>query len=222
MITTWKEFFNEIKEKDYSHRLNVFLDEEYKNYTIYPKRENMFNAFRYTPLQDVKVVIMGQDPYHEPGQAMGLSFSVPHGVKVPPSLINIYREIQNEYGCDIDYNDGDLTYLAKQGVLLLNSRLTVRAHLPLSHNIKEYHEFLSDVLSLLDKQEQPIVFLLWGGPARKLKSALNNPNHLIIEGVHPSPLSANRGGWFGNGHFKKCNDYLRDHNIKEIDWCNKH
>ena len=122
----------------------------------------------------------------------------------------------------MDYNDGDLTYLAKQGVLLLNSRLTVRAHLPLSHNIKEYHEFLSDVLSLLDKQEQPIVFLLWGGPARKLKGALNNPNHLIIEGVHPSPLSANRGGWFGNGHFKRCNDYLRDHNIKEIDWCNKH
>ena len=221
MINTWNEFFRDIKEKDYSLYLNRFLDEEYKNYVIYPPREKMFNAFRFTPLEEVKVVIIGQDPYHEPGQAMGLSFSVPKGIKVPPSLVNIYKEIEDEYKCEMNYESGDLTYLAKQGVLLLNSILTVRAHLALSHNIKEYHQFLSDVLKVLDSQEQPIVFLLWGGPARKLKSALTNPRHLIIEGVHPSPLSANRGGWFKNNHFKKCNEYLKSHDLKEINWCNK-
>lgn len=220
-VNTWNELFNQIKEEPYSLYLNHFLDEEYASQTIYPKRENMFNAFRYTPLEKVKVVIMGQDPYHEPGQAMGLSFSVPNGVKVPPSLVNIYREIQLEYGCEMDYSSGDLTYLAKQGVLLLNSILTVRAHQAMSHNIKQYQEFLSDVLKVLDAQDRPIVFLLWGGPARKLKGSIHNQNHLIIEGVHPSPLSANRGGWFYNNHFKKCNEFLKDHNIEEINWCNK-
>ena len=218
---SWKDFFNYVAEKDYSEYLNHFLNVEYSSHTIYPPRDKMFNAFRLTPLDKVKVVIIGQDPYHEPNQAMGLSFSVPKGVKVPPSLVNIYKEIENEYEVPIDYSSGDLTYLAKQGVLLLNSILTVRAHQPLSHNIKEYHLFLEDVLTELDKQHRPMVFMLWGGPARKLKYYLNNPTHLILECVHPSPLAANRGGWFGNDHFKLCNEYLKNNKLEEISWSNK-
>ncbi|MCR4879634.1 MAG: uracil-DNA glycosylase [Bacilli bacterium] len=218
---TWNEFFKSVANKDYSEYLNHFLNVEYASYTVYPPRDKMFNAFKLTPLDKVKVVIIGQDPYHEPNQAMGLSFSVPKGVKVPPSLVNIYKEIQNEYGYPMDFNNGDLTYLAKQGVLLLNSILSVRAHEPLSHNIKEYHLFLEDILTELDKQHRPMVFMLWGGPARKLKYYLNNPTHLILECVHPSPLAANRGGWFNNNHFKECNDYLVQNKLKEINWSNK-
>ena len=219
-MTSWNDFFNSIKEKDYSKSLNAFLNEEYAKYTCYPPRELLFNAFRQTKLEDVKVVVIGQDPYHEPFQAMGMSFSVPDGVTPPPSLINIYKEIADEYNCEMNYRSGNLTYLAKQGVLLLNSILSVRAHQPLSHNIKEYQLFFSDVLSLLDSLNQPIVFLLWGGYARNLKKFLHNPNHLILESVHPSPLSANRGGWFKNGHFKKANEYLIGHGAKEINWKN--
>ena len=218
---SWNEFFNSVAKKEYSEYLNHFLNVEYASHTIYPSRDKMFNAFKLTPLDKVKVVIVGQDPYHEPFQAMGLSFSVPKGVKVPPSLINIYKEIEGEYQCPMDYSSGDLTYLAKQGVLLLNSILTVRAHQPMSHNIKEYHLFLEDVLTELDKQHRPMVFMLWGGPARKLKYYLNNPTHLILECVHPSPLAANRGGWFNNGHFKKCNAYLKEGGLTEINWSNK-
>jgi len=218
---TWNEFFNEVANKDYSEYLNHFLNVEYASHTIYPPRDKMFNAFKLTPLDKVRVVIIGQDPYHEPNQAMGLSFSVPKGVKVPPSLINIYKEIEKEFEVPMDYNNGDLTYLAKQGVLLLNSILTVRAHQPMSHNIKEYHLFLEDVLKELDVQYRPMVFMLWGGPARRLKYYLNNPTHLILECVHPSPLAANRGGWFGNDHFKKCNEYLASNHLEEISWSNK-
>ena len=217
---TWNEFFREMQNEDFCERLNSFLNKEYSEYTCYPPRELLFNAFRLTPLDKVKVVIVGQDPYHEPGQAMGLSFSVPKGIKVPPSLINIYKEIAQEYNCKIDYSSGDLTYLAQQGVLLLNSILSVRAHQALSHNIEEYRTFLARVLEVLDQQSQPIVFLLWGGPARKLKAYLNNPSHLILECIHPSPLAANHGGWFGNGHFKKTNEYLCKNGIKEIKWSN--
>ena len=215
---TWSEVFEQIKSKDYALRLNAFLDEEYKNHVIYPKRENMFNAFKLTPLENVKVVIFGQDPYHEPGQAMGLSFSVPSNVKVPPSLINIYKEIMDEYDTTIDLTNGDLTYLAKQGVLLLNSILSVRAHQPMSHNIKEYELFFQDVLEVLDKQHRPIVFMLWGSSARKLKNLLHNPSHLILESVHPSPLAANHGGWFKNNHFRLANEYLKKNKVKPIDW----
>ena len=215
---TWKEFFNEVAHKEYSDELNHFLNVEYAGGTIYPPRDKMFNAFKLTPLADVKVVIVGQDPYHEPGQAMGLSFSVPQGVKVPPSLINIYKEIERETGVKMDMNNGDLTYLAKQGVLLLNSILTVRAHQPMSHNIEQYHLFLEDVLTVLDKQYRPMVFLLWGGPARKLKRYLHNPSHLILECCHPSPLAANHGDWFGNGHFLKSNAYLVQNGTSPIKW----
>ena len=217
---TWNEFFKDLQNEDFCQRLNAFLNKEYQDYTCYPPRELLFNAFRLTPLDKVKVVIIGQDPYHEPGQAMGLSFSVPQGIKVPPSLVNIYKEIANEYQCQMNCSSGDLTYLAQQGVLLLNSILSVRVHQALSHNIEEYRLFLASVLELLDHQKQPIVYLLWGGPARKLKGYLHNPSHLILECIHPSPLAANHGGWFGNNHFIKANKYLREHGLKEIKWSN--
>ena len=217
---TWNEFFKKLQNEEFCLKLNDFLNKEYRDYTCYPPRELLFNAFRLTPLDKVKVVIVGQDPYHEPGQAMGLSFSVPEGIKVPPSLVNIYKEIAQEYNCKMNFSSGDLTYLANQGVLLLNSILSVRAHQALSHNIDEYKQFLAAVLDVLDKQTTPIVFLLWGGPARKLKGYLHNPSHLILECIHPSPLAANHGGWFGNNHFKKANQYLHDHGVKEINWPN--
>ena len=185
---TWNEFFKKLQNEEFCLKLNDFLNKEYRDYTCYPPRELLFNAFRLTPLDKVKVVIIGQDPYHEPGQAMGLSFSVPEGIKVPPSLINIYKEIAQEYDCKMNFSSGDLTYLANQGVLLLNSILSVRAHQALSHNIEEYRQFLAAVLEVLDKQTTPMVFLLWGGPARKLKGYLHNPSHLILECIHPSPL----------------------------------
>ena len=219
-VSTWNEFFRKIQDEEFCKNLNKFLNKEYDEYTCYPPRELLFNAFRLTPLDKVRVVIVGQDPYHEPGQAMGLSFSVPKGIKVPPSLVNIYKEISQEYDCKMDFSSGDLTYLAKQGVLLFNSILSVRAHQALSHNIEEYRMFLSKVLEVLDHQKQPIVFLLWGGPARKLKGYLHNPSHLILECIHPSPLAANHGGWFGNNHFKKTNEYLRKSGLKEIKWSN--
>ena len=217
---TWNEFFKKLQNVEFCLKLNDFLNKEYRDYTCYPPRELLFNAFRLTPLDKVKVVIIGQDPYHEPGQAMGLSFSVPEGIKVPPSLINIYKEIAQEYDCKMNFSSGDLTYLANQGVLLLNSILSVRAHQALSHNIEEYRQFLAAVLEVLDKQTTPMVFLLWGGPARKLKGYLHNPSHLILECIHPSPLAANHGGWFGNNHFKKANQYLHDNGVKEINWPN--
>ena len=217
---TWNEFFKKLQNEEFCLKLNDFLNKEYRDYTCYPPRELLFNAFRLTPLDKVKVVIVGQDPYHEPGQAMGLSFSVPEGIKVPPSLVNIYKEIAQEYNCKMNFSSGDLTYLAKQGVLILNSILSVRAHQAMSHNTEEYKMFLASVLEVLDKQTTPIVFLLWGGPARKLKGYLHNPSHLILECIHPSPLAANHGGWFGNNHFTEANRYLREHGLSEINWLN--
>lgn len=221
VITTWTDFFHQIRHKDYSTKLNQFLDNEYAKNICYPPRRLLFNAFNLAPLDNVKVVIVGQDPYHEPGQAMGLCFSVPQGIRVPPSLVNIYKELEIEYQTTINKQNGDLTYLAKQGVLLLNAILSVRAHQPLSHNIPEYQQFLHDVLTLLDQQEQPLVFLLWGGPARRLKQYLHNPHHLILECVHPSPLAASRGGWFGNNHFRLTNQYLKKNNLSPIKWINE-
>ena len=215
---TWNEVFNKIKSKDYALSLNKFLDEEYSKHTIYPPRDMMFNAFKYTPLEEVKVVIFGQDPYHEPGQAMGLSFSVPDSIKAPPSLINIYKEIELEYKIQFTSKGGDLTYLAKQGVLLLNTILTVREHAPLSHNIKEYNLFMRDIIDVLNNLDQPIVFLLWGGNAKSLSKYLTNKYHLILTATHPSPLGANHGGWFNCNHFKLTNEFLVKNGIKPINW----
>ena len=215
---TWNDVFNSIKQKEYAIRLNTFLDDEYSKHVIYPKRENMFNAFKYTPLEEVKVVIFGQDPYHEEGQAMGLSFSVPDNIKTPPSLINIYKEIENEFNIHMKNMGGDLTYLAKQGVLLLNTVLTVREHMANSHNIKEYQLFMRDILEVLDNLDQPIVFMLWGNNAKSLSKYLTNKKHLILTATHPSPLGANQGGWFGCNHFKLANEFLSKNGVKPINW----
>ena len=215
---SWEEVFKQIKSKEYAQNLSKFLDEEYAKHKIYPERKNMFNAFKMTPLEEVKVVIFGQDPYHEEGQAMGLAFSVPDNIKTPPSLINIYKEIENEYSTIIHNKGGDLTYLARQGVLLLNTILTVREHLPMSHNIKEYNLFMQDIIEVLNNLDQPVVFLLWGGPAKKLATHLTNKNHLILTATHPSPLGANQGGWFGSNIFVKTNEFLVKNGVKPINW----
>ena len=214
----WNDFFNQEKQKPYWKELEAFWDDEYRNHIIYPERKNIFHAFELTPLDKVKVVIFGQDPYHEKGQAMGLAFSVPDNIKTPPSLMNIYKEIEDEYNELIFDKGGGLTYLAEQGVLLINTILTVREHEPMSHNNKLYKELLKNLVSFLNNIDQPIVFLLWGNNARKIAKDLTNPKHLIIESAHPSPLGANQGGWFGSGQFKKTNEFLGKNGQKEINW----
>ena len=218
MSSSWKDFFEKEKEKAYFRKLEEFLDNEYKNKVIYPPRDLVFNAFSLCPLDKIKVVIIGQDPYHEPGQAMGLSFSVPSTCKVPPSLKNIYKEIEDDCN-EIFFNkDGDLTYLANQGVLLLNSILTVEQGKPLSHNIKEYDVLYHNILKELDELDYPLVFMLWGGNAKKQSVYLKNPKHLVLCANHPSPLSANRGGFFGCKHFSKANQFLIQNGIEPIIW----
>ena len=218
---SWQEVFNYLQNKKYFRDLQAFLDIEYENKTIYPPRNEVFNAFELTDLNNVKVVIFGQDPYPNPGEAMGLAFSVKEGIKLPPSLQNIFKEIYKEYGVEAPLpSSGDLTYLAKQGVLLLNSYLTVEAHKPLSHQIREYQELLVDIISILNKIHKPIVFMLWGGNAKKYRKYLTNPYHKVIETNHPSPLSANRGGWFGCNCFKEANQYLKENQVGEIKWLN--
>lgn len=219
-MKTWNDFFEIVKQKDYFKRLISFWDEKYSTSVVYPPRELIFNAFNLTPLEDVKVVIIGQDPYHEKGQAMGLAFSVPNSCKCPPSLINIFKEIENEFGTPCE-KLGDLTYLTKQGVFLINTILTVEEGKPMSHKIKEYSSFIRDLLVFLDNLEQPIVFMLWGGNAQKYEKFITSKNRLVIKRTHPSPLGANQGGWFNMNTFKSCNEYLHSKNIKSIEWCNK-
>ncbi len=218
MLKDWQSLFNDISNKEYAKSLRAFLDEEYARNAVYPPRDMVFQAFKLTKPSDLKVVIIGQDPYHNPGQAMGLSFSVPRGLDLPPSLVNIYKEIEKDIGIKMNYANGDLTPWAKQGVLLLNAYLTVRANEPLSHKRKEYDDFVADVMAYLDKLEQPMVFMLWGGFAKKYKTMIHRQNHLVLEAVHPSPLSANRGGWFGMRLFSKCNNYLEGMGVDSIDW----
>lgn len=217
----WGEFFASLKDKSYFKELEKFINNAYRNSVCFPNMENILNAFKFTPLENVKVVIFGQDPYHEINQAMGLAFSVLSGVKVPPSLVNIYKEIENEFSCLMNFNDGDLSYLAKQGVLLLNAILTVEEGKPLSHDIKEYDLLFKDIIELLNEQDQPIIFMLWGGKAKKYrKHIIESDKHIVLEANHPSPLSANRGGWFNSGVFKDANEFLAKHNLDEIQWCN--
>lgn len=221
MISDWKAFFDAVRSKPYSKTLREFLEEEYATCVVYPPRDLVLNAFSLTSPEDLKAVIVGQDPYHNPGQAMGLSFSVPKGVPLPPSLVNIYKEIENDLGCEMDFENGDLTGWAKQGVLLLNAYLTVRENAPLSHARKEYDSFIADVMRYLDTLNQPIVFLLWGGFAKKFIPFVKNQSHFVLTSVHPSPLSANRGGWFGRHPFSQANEILVAHGSAPIDWCNK-
>ena len=212
----WLPVIEEEIKKDYYKKLYLFLKEEYARQIIYPKSDDIFNALHLTPLSKVKVVILGQDPYHEPGQAEGLSFSVPKGEKLPPSLQNIYKELQDELGCYIP-TSGSLRKWAEQGVLLLNTLLTVRAHAAFSHQGKGWEYFTDALIEAVNKEDRPIVYLLWGKAARSKATMLNNPKHLILESAHPSPLSAHRG-FMGNGHFKKANEFLIANNIEPIDW----
>ena len=202
--------------KPYYKDLYRFVLQEYRTAQVFPPAEDVFNAFHLTPLGQVKVVIIGQDPYHNVGQAHGLCFSVKPDVDIPPSLVNIYKELEDDLGCTIP-NNGYLVKWAKQGVLLLNTVLTVRAHQANSHRGKGWEQFTDAAIRVLNEQDRPIVFLLWGGPAGQKASMLNNTKHLVLKAPHPSPLSAYRG-FFGCRHFSKTNAFLEANGIQPIDW----
>lgn len=203
-------------KKPYYAKLYKTIREEYTTRQIFPDSQDIFNAFSLTPLSEVKVVILGQDPYHNVGQAHGLCFSVKPEVEIPPSLVNIYQELQSDLGCYIPDN-GYLVKWAKQGVLLLNTVLTVRAHEANSHRGIGWEEFTDAAIRILNQQDRAIVFMLWGRPAQMKKSMLDNPKHLVLEAPHPSPLSAYRG-FFGCRHFSRANVFLEDHGIAPVDW----
>ena len=212
----WDNVLKEEYKKEYFINLLEFIKKEYKEKTIYPKQNEVFNAFRYTDFDDVKVVILGQDPYHGPNQAEGLSFSVSNEVLKPPSLQNIFKELESDLGIPFP-KDNSLKSWARQGVMLLNAVLTVEEHKPTSHKDKGWEIFTDDVIKILNEREKPIVFILWGSYARNKKSLITNKNHYIIESAHPSPFSA-RNGFFGSRPFSKTNEFLKKNNIKEIDW----
>lgn len=212
----WLEPLRSEFRKPYYAKLYKFLQEEYGRCQVYPKADDIFNAFHFTPLGKVKVVIIGQDPYHNEGQAHGLCFSVQPGIDIPPSLVNIYQELEADLGIKPP-NHGCLTSWAEQGVLLLNTVLTVRAHQANSHQGIGWEEFTNRAIQILDEIDRPIVFILWGRPAQQKKSMLHNPNHLILEAPHPSPLSAYRG-FFGSKPFSKTNAFLEEHGIEPVDW----
>lgn len=210
------EFIAIESTKPYYSDLMKFVDAEYAAREVFPPREKIFRSLELTPIDSVKCVILGQDPYHDVGQAHGLAFSVNPGVKIPPSLANIYKELQDELGTYIPDN-GFLEKWAKQGVLLLNTVLTVRAHEANSHKGKGWEKFTDAVISEVNKLDTPVVYMLWGKPAQSKKKLLDNPKHLVLETVHPSPLSVYRGFW-GCGHFAKCNEFLQANEMAPIDW----
>ena len=212
----WAPVLREEYGKPYYRDLYQFVREEYSKNTIYPPADDIFNAFHLTPLSRVKVVIIGQDPYHEPGQAHGLCFSVQKGVDIPPSLQNIYKELNSDIGFKIP-NHGCLTSWAEQGVLLLNAVLTVRAHAAASHQNKGWETFTDAVIRAVNDVDRPVVFMLWGGFARSKKAMLTNPKHLVLEAPHPSPLSAYRG-FFGCKHFSQANAFLEKNGVEPVDW----
>jgi uracil-DNA glycosylase len=212
----WADALKEEFRKPYYANLYKFIKEEYSSHVVYPPSEDIFNALHLTDLKDIKVVILGQDPYHEPGQAHGLCFSVRPEVDIPPSLVNIYKELHDDLGCKIPDN-GYLVHWAEQGVLLLNTLLTVRAHQAFSHKGKGWENFTDAIIRAVNKEDRPIVYMLWGSPAQKKAEMLDNPKHLILKAPHPSPLSAYRG-FFGCRHFSKCNEFLEKNGIAPIDW----
>ncbi len=214
---SWKSQIGDEFDKPYFVDLVNFVRKEYGSTTCYPPARQIFNAFDLCPFDKVKVVIIGQDPYHEPGQAHGLSFSVNDGVPFPPSLVNIFKEIHDDLGKPMPQS-GDLTRWAEQGVLLLNATLTVRAHQAASHQKKGWEEFTDAAIKALSARRDHLVFILWGGYARSKAQLIDSSRHLVLQSVHPSPLSANRGGWFGNHHFSRANIYLKEHGEGEIDW----
>ena len=212
----WDDVLSDEFEKPYYQALRSFLDEEYKNKTIYPLPQYIYAALKLTSYKDVKVVILGQDPYHEINQAHGLAFSVNKGVAIPPSLINIYKEMSDDINTYIP-NNGYLVSWAKQGVLLLNAVLTVEAHKANSHKNKGWEQLTDAIIKKLNEKDEPVVFILWGRNARDKKAFITNPKHLVIESAHPSPLSA-YNGFFGSKPFSKTNNYLIKNNLKPIDW----
>jgi uracil-DNA glycosylase len=212
----WKSVLIEEFDKEYFSNLAQFVKEEYQKTTIYPPAGLIFNAFNLCPFSEVRTVIIGQDPYHGPGQAHGLCFSVRDGVGFPPSLINIFKEIELDLGIGRPAS-GNLDRWARQGVLLLNATLTVRAHLAGSHQKKGWEQFTDSVISKLNREKSNLVFLLWGAYAQKKGENIDRKRHLVLESVHPSPLSASRG-FFGNKHFSKCNNYLTENGKIPIDW----
>lgn len=213
----WLPAMNAEFRKPYYKELYNFVKQEYASTTVYPPSDDIFNAMHFTPLSEVKVLILGQDPYHEPHQAHGLSFSVPQDQKdIPPSLQNIYKELQSDLGCEIP-NNGYLKKWADQGVLLLNTVLTVRAHQAFSHQGKGWEQFTDAIISAVNEQDRPIVYMLWGKPAQSKAPMLTNPKHLILKAPHPSPLSAYRG-FMGCKHFSQANEFLISHGSTPIDW----
>ena len=212
----WGGLLAEEFKKDYYLALREFLKKEYFSKTVYPPMTDIFNALRYTSFANTRVVILGQDPYHGPGQAHGLCFSVKRGVEPPPSLKNIFKEINSELGIPAP-ECGELIGWAKQGVLLLNTTLTVRASSPQSHKGQGWEILTDKIISLINEKAEPVVFMLWGGNARAKKQLITNPRHLVLECAHPSPLSA-YAGFFGCGHFAKANEFLNNNNLKTIKW----
>ena len=212
----WKSKLNQEFEKEYFIKLTDFIKNEYRLQTIYPPGSLIFNAFNLCPFQKVKAVIIGQDPYHGPGQAHGLCFSVREGTDFPPSLKNIFKEIESDLGIKRPVN-GNLERWASQGVLLLNATLTVKAHQAGSHQKRGWEQFTDSVISVLNNEKENIVFFLWGAYAQKKGESIDRSRHLVLESVHPSPLSASRG-FFGNKHFSRCNEYLKAHGIEPINW----
>jgi len=214
---SWQQKLEGEFDKEYFRTLVAFVKEEYKNHDCYPPGKLIFNAFQHTPFDNVKVVILGQDPYHGQGQAHGLCFSVPKGIPQPPSLVNIFKEISNDVNGKIPQS-GNLEHWADQGVLLLNATLTVRAHEAGSHQNKGWETFTDAVIHHISQEREGVVFLLWGGYAKKKGAKIDSNKHLILTSGHPSPLSANRGMWFGNKHFSKTNEYLKERGEREIQW----
>lgn len=212
----WDEILETEFSKEYYKKLRAFLKNEYSHHTIHPDMYDIYNALKWTSYADTKVVILGQDPYHEVGQAHGLAFSVRKGIKIPPSLVNIYKELHDELGCYIPDN-GYLEKWARQGVLLLNSLLTVRDGAANSHKNKGWEIFTNSVIEALNRREDSVIFMLWGNNAKEKLNVITNPQHYVLTSVHPSPLSASRG-FFGCGHFRKANELLNRMGKSEIDW----
>ncbi|MGM0379343.1 MAG: uracil-DNA glycosylase [Bacillota bacterium] len=215
--TDWKDILNKEFKKDYFKNLKQFLKKERKNYTIHPKEEEIFTAFNLSSYKNTKVVIIGQDPYHGKNQAHGLCFSVNKGIKIPPSLRNIYKELKNDIGCKIPKH-GYLKKWAEQGVLMINAVFTVRDGDANSHKNKGWENFTKSVIKNINQKDNPVVFILWGNYAQKYEKFITNPNHKIIKSYHPSPLSASRG-FFNTKPFSKTNEFLKNNNLKPINWC---
>ena len=215
-MKTWQDYLAIEKQKPYFKKLIEFLNERLKNTVVYPPKDAWFNAIKKTPYENVKVVILGQDPYHQPNQAMGLSFSVPAGIKIPPSLRNIYLELHNDIGFNIP-NHGDLSQWAEEGVLLLNTTLTVEDSKPMAHADSGWEHFTNAIITALNDKTTPVVFMLWGKHAQSKEKLISNPLHLILKAPHPSPLSAHRG-FLGCNHFSKANAYLEKQQIKPINY----